>query len=111
MRELTARQLYIHLMGAHLMDAARPPLILDVRETWEYRIARLPGALHVPMAEVHARMEEFDRGAEIVVVCHHGIRSRKVAHFLDQNQFSRVINLSDGIDGWARHVDRNMSTY
>lgn len=106
MQEMTARQLY-----THLKSTGQSTLILDVREAWEFAIARLPGALHIPTGDIHSRIQELDRNAEIVVVCHHGIRSRRVAHLLEQNKFTRVINLSDGIAGWARDIDPEMPAY
>jgi len=56
-------------------------VLLDVREGWELNICALPGALHIPMGQVPARAEELDPEQELVVICHHGVRSLRVARF------------------------------
>ena len=93
------------------LDSRRPLLLLDVREPEELLLARLPGALHIPMGEVPGRLHELDPDAEIVVVCHHGIRSASVAEFLAQREFAHVINLAGGIDAWSATVDPNVPRY
>jgi rhodanese-related sulfurtransferase len=92
-------------------DAGPAPLLLDVREHWEYALCALAGSVHVPMREIPARLGEFDRSRPIVCVCHHGVRSLQVAMFLEHRGFESVFNLSGGIDAWAREVDRSMATY
>jgi rhodanese-related sulfurtransferase len=88
-----------------------PPVLLDVREAWEIERAALDGAVWVPMREVPSRVTELDAAAEIVVVCHHGVRSSFIARFLEQQGFGHVYNLSGGVEGWARQVDPSMQTY
>jgi rhodanese-related sulfurtransferase len=63
------------------------------------------------MSTIQKRLGELDPARETVVICHHGVRSFHVARFLEGNGFSNVINLSGGVDAWAREVDRNMPTY
>ena len=87
------------------------PLLLDVREPWEFQICSLPGSVQMPMRTVPARMGELDADTETVVICHRGIRSMQVAMFLDRQGFSRVLNLSGGLDGWARSVESSMPVY
>jgi rhodanese-related sulfurtransferase len=106
MRELSAKELH-----AYLDAAADPPLLLDVREPWEFDKARIEGATLVPMRSIPDRLQEFDPDRETVVICHHGIRSRMVGRFLESQGFSNVINLSDGVAGWAREIDLQMPTY
>jgi len=72
---------------------------------------RIAGAIHIPMDEIPGRMRELDPRADIVVVCHHGIRSASVAAFLRQHDFSSVANLSGGIDAWALAVDPSLPRY
>ncbi|MBU0552172.1 sulfurtransferase [Myxococcota bacterium] len=95
----------------HLKVADPPPLLLDVRERWEFEIVRLPSAQLMPMHRLFAEVKALDAAREIVVICHHGVRSRMVAAFLETQGFERVINLRDGIDGWATHVDKGMARY
>lgn len=95
-----------------LADPARAqPHLLDVREPWEFDICRLGGALSMPMRGIPARVAELDPDADTVVICHHGARSMQVAMFLERQGFTRVFNLSGGMDRWAREVDLQMPKY
>jgi rhodanese-related sulfurtransferase len=87
------------------IERGNAPAILDVREPEETRIAAIGGAVQIPMGEIPARIDELDRGAEWVVVCHHGIRSAQVAIYLARMGFMRVMNLRGGIDGWSLTAD------
>ena len=93
------------------LKAPSPPLLVDVREAWELDIARLPEALHIPMAEVPARLDELDRGRDVVVMCRSGGRSLNVARFLDAQGFPSVANMTGGILAWQRDVDPALATY
>lgn len=95
-----------------LSDTTRAkPLLLDVREPWEYEHCRIEGSMLMPMGEVPQRLGDLDRGAEIVVICHHGIRSYRVGLLLAQSGFGGIYNLQSGVAGWAREVDPAMRTY
>jgi len=93
------------------LQSADPPLILDVREDWERAAAHLHGTLDIPMAQVPARLGELPRERDIVVMCHGGVRSLQVAHFLVHNGFTRIANLRGGINAWAHEVDPGVGTY
>ena len=88
-----------------------PLVVLDVREGWEVEVAALDGSTHIPMAEVPRRHGELPRDRDIVVLCHHGMRSAMVAEYLRSAGFDRVINLTGGIDRWSVTVDRSVSRY
>lgn len=106
MRNLTPSALREYL------DTADPsPLLLDVREPWEYQRVHLPDSQLVPMRQIPAAMQSLDPDREIAVICHHGVRSRQVALFLESRGFRRLINLQGGIDAWARDLDPSMPTY
>ncbi len=105
-------QLPAPLLQQWLDDKSRnAPLILDVRETWEYDICHIPGARLVPMQEIPARRNELPGDSDIVVVCHHGARSLQVANYLVQAGRTRVYNLSGGVAAWADQVDPAMPRY
>ena len=87
------------------------PLVLDVREDWELQLARIPDVLHVPMSQIPARLGEFQRDAEVIVMCHAGGRSMRVAHFLANQGFTDVANLSGGISAWSQAVDATVPQY
>jgi rhodanese-related sulfurtransferase len=106
MRELTPDE-----CKGYLEQAGARPLLLDVREPWEYRIVHLEGSQLVPMREIPAIIETLDPQQEIIVICHHGIRSRQVARYLEHQGFSDVVNLSGGLDAWSRHTDNRLPTY
>ncbi len=94
-----------------LLDAGHPLVLLDVREPEEVALVRIGGAVHIPMAEVPGRLHELDPDADIVVYCHHGIRSASVAAFLAQRDFSNVANLTGGIDAWSLTIDPSLPRY
>ena len=106
MRHFTVRQLQ-----DYLDQAEKPPLLLDVREPWEYEICHLEGSELIPMGHLHEHIEELDKEQETVVICHHGIRSLQVCYYLGSAGFTNLINLSGGIDAWANEIDRDMATY
>jgi rhodanese-related sulfurtransferase len=97
----------------YVRESAGQParVLLDVREAWELEIAKLPEALHVPMAELPARLAEIDRDREVVVMCRSGGRSLKVAKYLEERGYPSVANLTGGILAWARDVDPTLATY
>lgn len=105
MRDMSARE-----VRTYLEASPKTPLVLDVREPWEYSIVHLDGSINIPMSEVPSRLHELDPARDIVVVCHHGIRSRTVAGMLERNNFTTV-NLRGGIDAWAREVDTDLPIY
>jgi rhodanese-related sulfurtransferase len=106
MRHLDPREL-----KEYLTQAESPPLLLDVREPWEYAIAHIAGSRLVPMRDIPTLLHELDLDRETVVICHHGIRSAQAAYFLERCGFSKVINLRGGVDAWAKQVDPTLSLY
>ncbi len=92
------------------LDVGVPPALLDVREPWEHELAALPGARLIPMEELPGRMDELDPGREVVVYCHHGIRSAAVVEWL-RRQGIPARNLVGGIDAWAARVDPTLRRY
>lgn len=85
-------------------------ILLDVREDWEMSVASVQGVVHIPMAQVQARMSELDKNTEIVVLCRSGRRSLEVARLLQSNGY-RTINLAGGILAWSRDIDSSIPTY
>ena len=92
-------------------DELEVPFLLDVREPWEFRICHIDGSMSMPMNTVPGRLSELNTEQPIVCICHHGLRSMDVGLFLERQGFSRVINLSGGVDAWALQVDTTMPTY
>jgi len=106
MREMDAATL-----SEYLERCDTPPLLLDVRQPWEFDVCRIEGSQLIPMGQLPRKLAELDPEQETVVICHHGIRSRSVGRYLEQQGFSKVINLSGGVDQWAKQVDHTMPTY
>jgi rhodanese-related sulfurtransferase len=95
-----------------LADSSRPaPVLLDVREPWEFTTAQIAGSTSIPMQQIPARSEELDDDAEIVCICHHGMRSAQVAMFLESRGYTKLHNLQGGIDAWSREVDPSVPRY
>ena len=95
-----------------LLATADPkPLLLDVREPWEFEICHLEDSVLVPMRALPTTAAAMNRNQDIVVICHHGIRSRLVCEYLDQSGFACVFNLTGGVAGWARDIDPALPTY
>jgi adenylyltransferase/sulfurtransferase len=92
------------------IDAGEKVYILDVREPYEYQIAQIGGKL-IPQNEVAQRLSEIDREREVIVQCHSGIRSQRIAEFLKQQGYPRVVNLAGGITAWANEIDPKMQKY
>ena len=95
----------------HLAESKTEPLLLDVREEWEYEYCHIAGSILIPMGQVPAHLEELDKAREIVVICHHGIRSRHIGMYLEHAGFSNVINLEGGVEHWAAEVEPTMRRY
>jgi rhodanese-related sulfurtransferase len=99
-------------LAAWLKDESRPaPLLLDVREPWEFAHCAIAGAVSMPMGGVPTRADEIDSARDIVCICHHGMRSQQVAMFLGSRGFERVFNLTGGVHAWGEQVDPKMPTY
>ena len=93
-------------------DATRqPPVLVDVREPWEFELARIEGSLLVPLGQLPSRVDELPRDRPLVMVCHTGRRSQNAAMFLAQSGFADVQNLSGGVERWAVEVDPSMRRY
>ena len=93
------------------MNSGRPCTLLDVREPFEFEMARIEGANLIPLGELPARHGELDRTQEIFVFCHSGIRSERAAEFLRSVGFAKVSNVAGGIDAWSEEIDSNVPRY
>jgi rhodanese-related sulfurtransferase len=99
------------LQAALTAESAARPVLLDVREPWEWQLARIAGSRHLPMRDVQARIDDLDKSHPTVVICHHGVRSLQVVANLQRQGFANLHNLHGGIDAWARIADPGMPVY
>lgn len=93
------------------LDAGDAPTLLDVREAFEVRIAALPGARHIPLGQLQHRVGELEGARDVVVFCHHGVRSKTGAWILMQAGIPGVRSLKGGIDAWSLQVEPKVARY
>jgi len=91
--------------------AGEKPWLLDVREAWEYSTVRLDGATLIPLGDLASRVHEVPRDANVVVYCHHGMRSARAVSMLRHGGWERVRNLVGGIDCWSVEADPGTPRY
>lgn len=104
--EITVDQLKEKLASEHA------PLLLDVREPWEFATAHIAGATLMPMGEIPSRAhQELDEDLPILVLCHHGARSLSVAAWLREQGFAQAQSVAGGIDAWSRSIDPAIPRY
>jgi len=94
-----------------MRDAGDSHAVLDVREPWEIEICRFSDSIDIPLGELPRRLDRLPADRPVVVVCHHGIRSMQATQWLRANGFANAINLTGGIDAYARQIDPLMAQY
>ena len=87
------------------------PVLVDVREPWEFAYCRIEDSLSIPLGELARRRDELPRGRPLVLVCHHGQRSQHAAMLLAGAGFEQVHNLQGGVESYAVDVDPAMKRY
>lgn len=92
-------------------EAREAPLLVDVREPWEFEYCHIEDSMLVPLAALPSATGRLPRDRDIVVVCHHGVRSFHAAVWLASAGFPRVQHLRGGIAAWANEVDTTMKRY
>ena len=93
------------------LDAGEKPILLDVREPWEFTICKIEGSVNISMSEPEKLINKLNANDEIIAICHHGMRSFQVCNYLENNGFNKVLNLDGGIDSWAKTIDTDMAQY
>jgi rhodanese-related sulfurtransferase len=91
--------------------ADHPHMLLDIRETWENERSRIEGSVLIPMGEVPVRIGEIPLDEDVIVYCHHGVRSFQVAYLLRQQGYTRARSLSGGIARWSQEIDQTVPQY
>jgi rhodanese-related sulfurtransferase len=96
------------------LDAGERLHLIDVRQPEEHRIANLAGSELVPMSTVPAAFQELEAKAddgELIVFCHHGIRSLNVVNWLREQGVTSCRSMSGGIDQWSTDIDPSVPRY
>ena len=93
------------------LDNGDKLVLVDVREEWEYSLAKLGGSILIPLGTLTQSLGQLDRDSEIIAICHHGMRSADATNFLLQQGFRKVKNLVGGIDAWSTQVDGTIPRY
>ncbi len=93
------------------IDNQEPLLLLDVREPNEFQYAHIDNSVLIPLHQIPQRLDELNKQQEIVVICHHGMRSQQAALYLEHSGFTNLANLQGGIDAWSLLCDTSMPRY
>jgi len=93
------------------LDKGDKLVLVDVREEWEYSLAKLDGSILIPLGTLPQSLARLTRDSEIIAICHHGMRSADATNFLLQQGFTNVKNLVGGIDAWSTQVDGTVPRY
>lgn len=93
------------------LDKGDQLVLLDVREQWEYDLAKLTNSTLIPLGTLPHSIGKLNRDTEIIAICHHGMRSADATNFLLQQGFPNVKNLVGGIDAWSAQVDGTVPRY
>ena len=88
------------------LDKGDKLVLVDVREEWEYSLAKLDGSILIPLGTLPQSLARLNRDSEII-----GMRSADATNFLIQQGFTNVKNLVGGIDAWSTHVDGTVPRY
>jgi len=93
------------------LDRGEKLVLIDVRELWEFNVCRIEGAKLIPMGTVPANLQALDTDDEIVVYCHHGVRSLDVTVWLRGQGVEGAKSLAGGIERWSVEIDPNVPRY
>jgi rhodanese-related sulfurtransferase len=94
-----------------LLGREKEVLFLDVREPWEYDTAHIDGSVLIPMREIPASLQHIENSDQVVVFCHHGMRSLDVAAWLRTQGVEGVRSMAGGIDRWSTEIDPKVPRY
>lgn len=96
-----------------MLDRGESMILIDCREQDEWDLVHIPEAQLVPMSQISEQLNELEphRDARVVIHCHHGGRSMRVASWLRQQGFSQAQSMAGGIDGWAERIDPSLARY
>ncbi len=94
-----------------LRDQNSDVKLLDVREVFEFEIAKIEGAILIPLGDIEKRCDELDKTAHYVVHCKSGFRSAEAIKRLQAHGFKHLKNLVGGINAWSQKIDPSIRQY
>jgi adenylyltransferase/sulfurtransferase len=105
--EISPRDLAVRL------ENGQPIRLIDVRQSWESDVARLPGSVLIPLNDLPQRLGDVpaEPGVMVVLYCHHGVRSLSAVAYLQRLGYCNVRSLAGGIDAWSCEVDPSVPRY
>lgn len=109
MRHFSPKQLQEYLRKFDTSETS--PLLLDVREPWEFEYCNIKNSILIPMRELPSKLGKLDPLRETIMICHHGIRSRQMGYYMEQAGFNSITNLDGGVEQWAKDVETTMKRY
>jgi len=109
MRHFSPAQLHEYLSGLSSNEIV--PLLLDVREPWEFGYCNIEGSVLIPMGKLPSKLDTLDPLRETIMICHHGIRSRQMGYYMESAGFKNITNLDGGVEQWAEDIDKTMKRY
>jgi rhodanese-related sulfurtransferase len=86
-------------------------LFVDVREPWEYQTSHIEGSVLIPLREIPTNLPRLEAAEEVVLFCHHGMRSMDAAAWLRSQGVQGARSMAGGIDRWATEIDPNTPRY
>lgn len=93
------------------LDNGHDFVLIDCREPHEYEIARIEGAVLIPLSEFEERIKEIDKDADVIIHCKMGGRSAQAQAWMLQNGYTKVLNMTGGITAWSAEIDPDIPTY
>jgi rhodanese-related sulfurtransferase len=94
------------------MQAGERLRLIDVREPWEFERARIEGSELIPMRTIPESLGHLDESAaDLIVLCHHGVRSLRVVSWLREQGVENCASLEGGIDRWSLEIDPTVPRY
>lgn len=100
-----------HALLGTLDASGQPPLLIDVREPFEYEIGHIEGARLIPLGTIADSVDALPRDRALLVYCHHGMRSLRATNFLRQHGYDKATSVRGGIDDWSTQIDASIPRY
>jgi rhodanese-related sulfurtransferase len=86
-------------------------LFVDVREQWEYDTAHIEGSILIPLREIPGNLQRIEKSEQVVIFCHHGMRSLDAAAWLRSQGVEAARSMAGGIDRWSTEIDPTVPRY